>query len=174
VFFDLTGHHLRVTLSVSDKYIEIDMTLELRLDRLDLVTRRLQRDLECCDRALVGCCGITVAQSNALLALQQLGGATMNEFAVEMRLHGTTMTRMADALIEKGLVVRTPDSEDRRIVRVGLSPAGKDLAERLAASKRQLLAGAMAEVPAGEQEAMLKALERVAELVEKLSGQCCN
>lgn len=148
------------------------MTAELLLDRIDLVTRRLQRDLDCCDRALVGCCGVTVAQSNALLTLQQLGSATMNEFAFEMRLHGTTMTRMVDALIEKGWVVRTPDAEDRRIVRVSLSPAGQEVAERLAASKRQLLSSAIAEVPAGEQEVMLRALERVADLVEKLSGQC--
>ncbi len=154
--------------------MESRVTTEVLFERIEQVTRRLQRDLECCDRGLVGCCGITVAQSNALLALQQLGTATMNEFALEMRLHGTTMTRMADALIEKGLVVRTPDPEDRRIVRVGLSPVGQEMAERLAASKRQLLASAMAEIPAGEQEAMLKALERVAELVEKLSGQCCG
>jgi len=137
------------------------------------VTRRLQRDLECCDRALVGCCGLTVSQSNAMLALQGLGRATMNEFAVEMRLHGTTMTRMVDALIEKGLVERMPDAEDRRIVRVALSPAGQEMAERLQVSKRELLSSALAQIPAGEQEWLLTGLERMADLLEKL-GQRCN
>lgn len=148
------------------------MTLELLFDRTDQVTRRLQRDLESCDRALVGCCGLTVAQFNAMLALQELGSATMNEFAAEMRLHGTTMTRMVDALIEKGFVERRPDPEDRRIVRVDLSAAGHEMAERLRVSKRQLLGSAMAEIPAGEQETVLRALERVAVLLEKLSSQC--
>jgi DNA-binding MarR family transcriptional regulator len=150
------------------------MDLDLLIDRLDHVTRRLQRDLECCDRALVGCCGLTVAQSNAILALQGLGGATMNEFAAEMRLHGTTMTRMVDALIEKGLVERRPDAEDRRIVRVTLSPAGQVTAARLQASKQELLSSALTEMPAGERETVLKALERVADLLEKLSSQCCG
>ena len=149
------------------------MTVEPLLDRIDKVTRRLQRDLECCDRALVGCCGLTVSQSNAMLALQGLGRATMNEFAVEMRLHGTTMTRMVDALIEKGLVERMPDAEDRRIVRVALSPAGQEMAERLQVSKRELLSSALAQIPAGEQEWLLTGLERMADLLEKL-GQRCN
>jgi DNA-binding MarR family transcriptional regulator len=150
------------------------VTSDLLIDRLDHVTRRLQRDLECCDRALVGCCGLTVAQSNAMLTLQGLGSATMNEFAAEMRLHGTTMTRMVDALIEKGLVERRPDAEDRRIVRVGLSPAGQEMAARLQASKQELLSSALAEMPAGERETMLKALERVADLLGKLTSQCCS
>jgi DNA-binding MarR family transcriptional regulator len=148
--------------------------LELFLDRVDQVTRRLQRDLECCDRALVGCCGLTVAQSYALLVLQELGSATMNEFAAEMRLHGTTMTRMVDALINKGLVERRPDAEDRRIVRVALSPAGQEMAGKLQQSKRQLLASSLAEIPAEEQGMLLRALERMAELVEKLSAQSCG
>jgi hypothetical protein len=41
------------------------------LDQLDRLTRRLQRNLECCDRALVTCCGLTVSQAHALLTLQE-------------------------------------------------------------------------------------------------------
>jgi DNA-binding MarR family transcriptional regulator len=148
--------------------------VELFSERVDQVTRRLQRDLECCDRALVGCCGLTVAQSYALLALQELGSATMNEFAAEMRLHGTTMTRMVDALIEKGMVERRPDPDDRRIVRVALTHSGQEMAGKLQESKRRLLASALAEIPAAEQGMLLRALERMAELVEKLSAQCCG
>ncbi len=148
------------------------MSVDLLLERVDRVTRRLQRDLECCDQALVGCCDLTVAQSYALLALEGLGVATMNEFAAEMRLHGTTMTRMVDALIEKGLVERRPDVEDRRIVRVGLSPAGQKLAGQLRETKRALLSAALADLPAGEQAMVVKALERMAELLEKLSTGC--
>lgn len=150
------------------------MTVELMFERLDRVTRHLQRDLDCCDRALVSCCGLTVAQSNAILALKELGSATMNEFAAEMRLHGTTMTRMVDALIQRGWVVRLPDAEDRRIVRVAVSTAGQEMAERLAESRREMLTSALAEIPPGEQEAVLKALERVAALLEKLSAQACS
>ncbi len=117
------------------------LTVELFLDRVDRVMHRLQRDLECCDRALVDCCGVTVAQSYALLALWELGQATMNEFAAEMRLHGTTMTRMVDALIEKGLVERRADPEDRRIVARGV--------ERCRAGDGGSIAGGQAAAPVG-------------------------
>ena len=150
------------------------MTADLFLDRIDHLTRRLQRNLECCDRGLVGCCGLTVAQSYALLALQELGTATMNEFAAEMRLHGTTMTRMVDALVDKGMVQRTPDPEDRRIVRVALSPAGQDMVGKLQEAKRRLLSAELAGFSGGEQSMILQALERMAEVLEKLSGQCCG
>jgi DNA-binding MarR family transcriptional regulator len=150
------------------------VAVDMLLDQADRVTRRLQRGLECCDRALVGCCGLTVAQSYALLTLQELGTATMNEFAAEMRLHGTTMTRMVDALIDKGLVKRSADAEDRRIVRVSLSSAGQEMATRLQESKRKLLSSALVDIPAGEREKVVEALERMAEVLEKLSGQCCN
>ncbi len=144
------------------------------LDRVDQVTRRLLRDLECCDRALVSCCGLTVAQSYALLALGELGTATMNEFAAEMRLHGTTMTRMVDALTAKGLVERRPDQEDRRIVRVALSPAGQEVATRVSESKRTMLEEALADLPAGDQGMVLKALERMADLLGRISASCCG
>ncbi len=150
------------------------MAAELFLDRVDRLTRRLQRNLECCDRALVACCGLTVAQSYALLALQELGTVTMNEFAAEMRLHGTTMTRMVDALIDKGLVERRPDPEDRRIVRVALSPAGQEMVGKLQEAKRQLISAELADFSPSEQGMTLKALERMAEVLEKLSERCCG
>jgi DNA-binding MarR family transcriptional regulator len=150
------------------------MTVELSVDRLDRVMRRLQRDLECCDRALVSCCGVTVAQSYALLALRELGAATMNEFATEMRLHGTTMTRMVDALIDKGMVERKSDPEDRRVVRVSLSAAGEEVAAQVQESKRGLLSAALADLPANEQNMVLQALERMADMLERLSERCCG
>jgi MarR family transcriptional regulator, organic hydroperoxide resistance regulator len=150
------------------------VAVESLLGRVDQVIRRLQRDLECCDRVLVNCCGLTVAQSYALLALQELGTATMNEFAVEMRLHGTTMTRMADALVDKGLVERKPDPEDRRVVRVSLSTVGREVAGRLQESKRSLLSSALTDLPAGERGKVIEALEQMAEVLERLSGQWCG
>ena len=149
------------------------MPEEILLDQLDRLTRRLQRNLECCDRALVTCCDLTVSQAYALLTLQEIGTMTMNDFAVAMRLHGTTMTRMADALVEKGLVERQPASEDRRIVRVVLSAQGQATAERVQESKRQLLSDAFAGYSESEKAAIVQMLDRLTTTVEKLASDCC-
>jgi DNA-binding MarR family transcriptional regulator len=150
------------------------MSETVLLDQLDRLTRRLQRNLECCDRALVTCCGLTVSQAYVLLTLQEVGAITMNDFARAMRLHGTTMTRMADALVEKGLVERQPVPEDRRIVRVVLSAQGQATAERVQESKRQLLSDAFASYSESEKTAIVQMLDRLTTTVEKLANDCCS
>jgi DNA-binding MarR family transcriptional regulator len=142
-------------------------------DQLDRLTRRLQRNLECCDRTLVTCCGLTVSQAYALLTVQEAGAITMNDFAGVMRLHGTTMTRMADALVEKGLVERKADPLDRRIVRVVLSALGQATAERVQESRRRLLSDAFAGYSESDQTAMVQMLDRLTTTVEKLANDCC-
>ncbi len=151
------------------------MTLLVKfVDEVDRLSRRLIRNLECCDRTLVACCGITASQSYSLLALDEMGPVTMNELATEMRLHGTTMTRMVDALVEKGLAERRQDPEDRRIVRVDLTPAGRESLERMQDSKREFLASAFAELSDSEREAILKALGRLATKAEEMGARCCS
>jgi DNA-binding MarR family transcriptional regulator len=149
------------------------MTEEIFLAQLDRLTRRLLRNLECCDRALVTCCGLTVSQAYALLTLQEAGAITMNDFAAAMRLHGTTMTRMADALVEKGLVERQPAPEDRRIVRVVLSAKGQATVEQVQQKKQQLLSEALAGYSESEQTAIVQMLDRLTTAVEKLASDCC-
>ena len=149
------------------------MPEEVLLDQLDRLTRRLQRNLECCDRSLVTCCDVTMSQAYALLTLQEVGVMTMNDFAVAMRLHGTTMSRMADTLVEKGLVERKPDPGDRRIVRVALSAQGQATTERMQQNKRQLLAEAFASFSESEQTAIVQMLDRLTATIEKLANDCC-
>jgi DNA-binding MarR family transcriptional regulator len=57
---------------------------------------------------------------------------------------------------------------------VALTSQGREMVERLQQSKREMLASALAEIPAGEQEPVLRALERMADLVEKLASRCCS
>ncbi|MDO8670919.1 MAG: MarR family transcriptional regulator, partial [Dehalococcoidia bacterium] len=105
-------------------------SLELFVAQIDRLARRMMRNFECCDRTLVTCCDLTAAQAYSLLTLAELGEATMNELATEMRLHGTTMTRMVDSLVEKGLTERRQDPEDRRVVKVALSQLGQEMIDR--------------------------------------------
>jgi DNA-binding MarR family transcriptional regulator len=143
------------------------------IDDVDRLSRRLMRNLECCDRTLVTCCDLTATQAYSLQALQELGEVTMNELAVEMRLHGTTMTRMIDSLVEKGLAERHQDPSDRRVVRVTLSENGLSTVEGLQQAKRQFLAAAFEELSEGEREVILKALRRLTAKAEELGARCC-
>jgi MarR family transcriptional regulator for hemolysin len=57
------------------------------------------------------------------------GGArpAQNQLALAMGIEGPTLTRHLDALEEAGLVRRVRDVDDRRVVRVELTPSGEVL-----------------------------------------------
>ncbi|MBI4318036.1 MAG: MarR family transcriptional regulator [Chloroflexi bacterium] len=148
-------------------------SLERFVDEVDRLSRRLMRNLECCDRILVASCELTAAQAYSLLALGERGEVTMNELAAEMRLHSTTMTRMVDSLIEKGLAERKQDPEDRRVVRVSLSERGQETVEALQDCKRRFFAAAFAGLSDDERGAILKALRRLAATAEEMGARCC-
>jgi DNA-binding MarR family transcriptional regulator len=143
------------------------------VDEVDRLMRRLDRNIECCDRALVTCCGLTAAQASSLLTLRDHGPLTMNEFAAEMKLHATTMTRMVDALVDKGLVERQNDRQDRRIVCVALTSEGRETAGLVQDTKRDMLGDAFAGLSPAEQSTILQALGRLTAAAEQLGSHCC-
>lgn len=143
------------------------------MSEIDRLSRHLTRNLECCDRVLVAACELTAAQANTLLAVSERGPMTMNELANEMRLHGTTMTRMVDSLVGKGLAERRQDPEDRRIVRVALSQPGHEAVDELERCKREFLAAAFGDLTDGERDAILKSLRRLTATVEAMGARCC-
>lgn len=60
-----------------------------------------------------------------LLALKQSGARTQRELAEAVGIRSPTMTRHVDNLEEAGLVVRRRHTDDRRAIRVELTPAGE-------------------------------------------------
>jgi MarR family transcriptional regulator, transcriptional regulator for hemolysin len=51
-------------------------------------------------------------------------GLSQRELASRMSIESPTLVRHLDRLEDEGLVVRRRDPQDRRVVRVGLTPAG--------------------------------------------------
>jgi DNA-binding MarR family transcriptional regulator len=52
---------------------------------------------------------------------------TMGELSNALAVPLSTATRIVDYLVERKYIIRLPDSEDRRVVRVALTPMGKEL-----------------------------------------------
>src|SRR3954451_22288947 len=67
-----------------------------------------------------------------LLALKQQRWRTQQDLAGAVGIEGPTLTHHLDALEKAGLIDRSRDSDDRRIVRVELTAAGEKLFLRLA------------------------------------------
>lgn len=69
--------------------------------------------------------GLTSAQWGPLMRLRTTGGSTVAELARWLQVDAGAMTRLLDRLDKKKLCKRVRSSEDRRVVRVELTPQGE-------------------------------------------------
>jgi DNA-binding MarR family transcriptional regulator len=90
--------------------------------------------------------GLRRHEFDVLAALRRSGEPfelTAGELAARTYVTSGTMTSRLDGLTERRLVVRAPDREDGRLVRVGLTAAGRQLVDaafaELVAAERELL-----------------------------------
>ena len=101
------------------------------------------------------------------LARLGLGGAcTVSQLAEGLGLELSTISRRVKALEERGLVVRTIDTDDRRISHLDLTPAGRELFDALSASWRGMLAEVLSDWSAHDVGAFASLFSRFASDLE--------
>jgi DNA-binding MarR family transcriptional regulator len=80
--------------------------------------------------------GLTAAQHQLLLAIRGHGGdrePTIGDVAEHLQLRHHSAVGLVDRAEEAGLVHRSSDADDQRVVRLALTPLGRRRLERLAA-----------------------------------------
>jgi MarR family transcriptional regulator for hemolysin len=95
--------------------------METTIGRLLYLTHRTVHDE--LDRRL-GARGASLWNWVLLKEAAHAEGASQRELAQHMGIEPPTLVRQLDKLTEDGLVERRPDPDDRRIVRVVVTPAG--------------------------------------------------
>jgi MarR family transcriptional regulator for hemolysin len=84
--------------------------------------------------AALAAAGGTLPTWLILVALKQAPHRTQQEIAHAVGIGGPTLTHHLDGMEAAGLVVRSRDADDRRAVRVQLTPVGDDTFARLRAA----------------------------------------
>ena len=74
---------------------------------------------------------VSASAAHILEALTRLGPVSLNRLATELFVEKSTASRLVSGLEEKGYVSRVADPEDRRALRLELTPAGRELQERI-------------------------------------------
>jgi DNA-binding MarR family transcriptional regulator len=103
-----------------------------------LMKRALMSVAQAADRRLEPK-GITHAQWAALFMLQRCRASTVAELARETQSDPGAMTRLLDRLEAKGFCRRQRSTEDRRVVRVELTPEGEVAAQEVPIVLAQVL-----------------------------------
>ncbi|MCA1199642.1 MarR family transcriptional regulator [Sphingomonas sp. R647] len=73
--------------------------------------------------------GITYPQYLALVALRGADGQTVSALGAKLHLESNTLTPLIKRLEAAGLVTRTRDKQDERVVRLALTNAGRGLTD---------------------------------------------
>lgn len=105
--------------------------------------------------------GLTQPQFSVLEALGHLGPLTIGELGKKMLVTGGCMTVIIDNMERDGLVERIRSTEDRRVIKVGLTPNGTSLFRKIFrhhADRITELASALTEEEQQTLSALLKKL----------------
>jgi len=116
---------------------------------------------------------ITLPQYRALVVLASRGPQQAGDLAHALDLAPSTVTRLCDRLIDKGLVSRrrTEHSFDRRRVEIELTHAGRDLVDRVTARRSAEIGHLVDAIPADVRGDMATAFRRFAAAAREIPDQ---
>jgi DNA-binding MarR family transcriptional regulator len=83
--------------------------------------------------------GLTPCQFDVLLSLWGEDGIVLSELGRRVSRDSPTITGVVDRMEKKMLVKRTRDDSDRRVVKVVLTPKGKNMQEKLSTTKKRIM-----------------------------------
>lgn len=111
---------------------------------------------------------ITCPQVWALDCLRQAGEMPMKDLAVAMGLKVSSATGLVDRMIRHSLVKRTRSEEDRRVVRVSITPKGRRILSEIVEKKKEGLVKMFSPLSSAERAQYLSLIEK---LVQHLHGK---
>lgn len=129
--------------------------------RLRVAVLRLSRRLRKHDLA-----GLTPSQLSTLSFVGKSGPVRLGDLAAAERIAPSTLTRLVNALEERGYLRRQPAPDDARAALVTITDAGQEALERIRAEGTSMLADILRTLPADQ----LAALEAALPALELLAG----
>ena len=96
-----------------------------------------------------------------MLLSQNVEPLTMSELSSELDVPMSTATRIVDGLVRGGMAERVNDSNDRRIVRVGMSKNGRELYETGMTYNKQRITKLLKDFTIEEQTQLLKLMNKL-------------
>lgn len=114
---------------------------------------------------------VTLPQYRALVELAARGPLRLAELADTLAVDRSSATRMADRLVRKGLVERERVPEDRRSIRLSLTPAGAELVAEVSRRRRSEIAAILTRLPSAHRSAVVGALRAFADAAGEVPEQ---
>jgi DNA-binding MarR family transcriptional regulator len=104
-----------------------------------LLIKAGQRDFERRANEAMRPLGLTGAQADAITVIAQAGPLSLKELGELLIAEAGHPSRLVDRLVEAGFVERRGADDDRRRIVLSLTPRGRRLEKRVAATREQML-----------------------------------
>ena len=109
--------------------------------------------------------GITRAQWAVLAKVERNEGMKQTELAEQMEMQPITLTRLIDKLCDSSWIERRGDENDRRVNRLYLKKAGRQLLGKLSGLRSELTATALDGISPADAQRLLSQMEAIKENV---------
>ena len=129
--------------------------------------RRIIHAVDVQSRRIAASYGVTVPQIICLVKVVEKGPLNTNALSKEIFLTSSTVIGILDRLEEKGYILRTRDTKDRRQVFVDSTGAGKKLVKNTPGLINETLCNAFNELSKLELSTIALSLEKIIGLMER-------
>lgn len=108
-------------------------------------------------------------QIRALLVLRDTGGCSNTELAGQLKIFPSSASRITDRLTATGWITRQTASQDRREIRLILTPAGHRTVDQFVQNRRDIIGAVLTGMRRSEQMALLRGLTAYADAAHRLN-----
>lgn len=105
--------------------------------------------------------GLTVAQFRCLKMVQRDADVSLGDLADANGVSAPAMSKLVDGLVEVRLLERAPAADDRRRLKLSVTPSGRRKLDVVGDRLKAGLAGLLSELPANELATLERALTHV-------------
>jgi len=91
----------------------------------------------------------------------------MTDLAGFMKVSTAAMTGVVDRLVRDAYALRVFDPQDRRIIKVRLTPKGAELIKRINRQKRNMIVNIFGKISDSERQDYLRILTRIQDVLTK-------
>ena len=107
-------------------------------------------------------------QIRALLVLEDTGGCSNAELADRLKIFPSSASRITDRLTAAGWITRQTARQDRREIRLILTPAGRRTVGRFLRNRREIISAVLTQMKRSEQLALLRGLAAYTDAANRL------
>jgi len=137
----------------------------------------LLRVIQFRDRDRSCCYDISVSQCYALKGIVEARAMTVNDLAAHLYLDKSTASRIANGMVDKGLLVRERDAEDGRVVHLVPTEMGVEIFEKIEQDQTIEYADMLSDFDPEIRSAITRLVARLGRSfsarVEVSGGSCC-